>query len=463
MTGYHPLHLLTRNANKFALSTINITLFKDLKYTPLNNNNFCIRTWSSTNLKLKPHPVTIPKFNKTNNPWINLKFLSGKKFKKEIINTLHPKRNVQNLNNLLINSLYTPNQLKSLNPYSDNYKNILSIKTKTKLNFTLQNIGYFILKQLTLFSNVTKPVLKYKYRKILYSFIKPNQIKNNIFKRKSFILFNSCIYSTNKTHQLQMLGEFSRMSTHNVKFYLQNYQNKNVLLPNNTQNINRIPPIQEVKLSRVKFKPGYQRLWRSSRSALKDLIGLKLTYQKQFTKFLVSFYKKTSFSFFSRNELVLYKLVIYSRIVPDYSTFSLFYSSGMFYLNGCISLKHDITCNVNDIIQLLVSKWYFIFYKWVLHWSILRGNKFKRLVYRKGLANRYRIMKSRKQKSNTIPDWIFLTKFDLYDVKPFIEVDYFSLSLIIVYEPYFTYYNNTLDLTTPRLNTFRVYNWKYIT
>ena len=32
-------------------------------------------------------------------------------------------------------------------------------------------------------------------------------------------------------------------------------------------------------------------------------------------------------------------------------------------------------------------------------------------------------MKSRKQKSKSIPDWVFFTKYDFSDIKNFLEVD----------------------------------------
>jgi hypothetical protein len=72
-------------------------------------------------------------------------------------------------------------------------------------------------------------------------------------------------------------------------------------------------------------------------------------------------------------------------------------------------------------------------------------------------------MKSRKQKSNTVPDWIFSTKYDFSDVKSFIEVDYFTLSFYVIYEPYFNYYHPPTNILSPKVNIYRLYNWKYIT
>jgi hypothetical protein len=72
-------------------------------------------------------------------------------------------------------------------------------------------------------------------------------------------------------------------------------------------------------------------------------------------------------------------------------------------------------------------------------------------------------MKTKKQRSNLVPDWVFTTKYDFSDIKPFMEVDYFTLSLFVVYEPYILYYYPPTKLFSPNISIYRLYNWKYIT
>jgi hypothetical protein len=112
----------------------------------------------------------------------------------------------------------------------------------------------------------------------------------------------------------------------------------------------------EVRIPRVRFKPGYQRVWRESRLALKELLGLKFCYQKQLTKYLLRFYKSSHKNNFIHNELSFSKLLIYSRIVPDYNTFLLFFNNKITYLNGKNPITKDLNCVVKDFIQLVVSK-----------------------------------------------------------------------------------------------------------
>mgnify|MGYP006077347785 CR=1 FL=1 len=355
----------------------------------------------------------------------------------------------------------TKNIVTDINQYK-----LPKFTSRTHNKMTLVNLGLFILKNLNLLNSINSTKYKYLYKlkKSLYSFTKPNQVKNTILRRKSSVVFYKLIFlNRGNNYRSKLFTNFKK--TNLIKSYFsENFKLNNYLLFKPGHKINTpSSPTREVRLGRVRFKPGYQRLWRDSRTALKDLLNLKFIYQKQLTRYLVRFYKKTNQSTLSPNELQLSKLSIYSRLVPDHNTFTLFYNSNLFFINGLSPTNKDIVCVLNDFIQLVVSKWYYIFYRWLAHWTLVRFRKIKRLVYRKGLSSRYKVMKSRKQKSNTVPDWIFSTKYDFSDVKSFIEVDYFTLSFYVIYEPYFNYYHPPTNILSPKVNIYRLYNWKYIT
>jgi hypothetical protein len=72
-------------------------------------------------------------------------------------------------------------------------------------------------------------------------------------------------------------------------------------------------------------------------------------------------------------------------------------------------------------------------------------------------------MKTFKQKSLYTPNWVYNSEFYNNDIKPYIEVDYFSLSTIIIYEPFFFNYTISNDFYINKINIYKLYNWKYIT
>ena len=335
--------------------------------------------------------------------------------------------------------------------------NIL-IKSRSFNKLVLNNAGLFILNNYKFYNNIfLKPTYKplFKMRKSYYSFIKPNQVKSLILKRKaSLVLYK--IVTNQATNQNITLS--NKLTT------LLSLRSVHKSFPNNPSSLNHLPTqFTEVKLPRVKFKPGYQRLWRESRTAFKDLLGVKFLYQQKLTKYISHFIRKSNKFNAVSYELTLDKLIVYSKVLPDYNTFKLFYGKNIIFINGKNPTTPNISCVINDFIQLVVLKWYYVFYRWLLNWSMLKSRKLKRLVYRKGLSSRYTIMKSRKQRSYSIPDWIFSSKYDFSDVKPFLEVDYFSLSFFVLYEPYTTYYYTPTKLQEPHTSTYKLYNWKYIT
>jgi hypothetical protein len=91
-------------------------------------------------------------------------------------------------------------------------------------------------------------------------------------------------------------------------------------------------------------------------------------------------------------------------------------------------------------------------------WSSSRLVKFRRLVYRKSLASSYRVMKLRKQRSNYTPLWIYNTRYDVSDIKPFLETDYFTLSVAVIYNNYYYDFYTPDEFIDERHHIYKLYN-----
>ena len=379
-------------------------------------------------------------------------------------------RNYSFSNKLLIDNLQTVKGSKDL-----------LLSTKHNLNLTFSNISMFLTSvNMLALQNINE--YKYTWRKKVYSFIQPNEYRNSLFFRKKKNFINS-IFKNQNTFFTNMLNNKSYNS-----IFLQNLLKNSSMQINiqNQRNTNTPPQTlfktiqgrnltdlwvdykfnatyRESRINRVRFKPGYQNIWRRVRGALKEYLNLKYLYQQQLTKYLSKFYVSSNRYLWGNSEMSIFRVFIYSRLLPDKSAFDLFWSEKFIFINGILPLNKNSTLSVGDVVQLLVSVNYYIIHRWLVTSSKDRGNKLKRLVYKKGLSRKYKIIKQRKQKSYYTPTWIYKNRFDFSDVKCFLEVDYFTLSAIILYTPYlFNYhsYDNQLDL---KINTFRLYNWKYIT
>jgi hypothetical protein len=62
-----------------------------------------------------------------------------------------------------------------------------------------------------------------------------------------------------------------------------------------------------------------------------------------------------------------------------------------------------------------------------------------------------------------LPKWILYSKNIIDDVPSFLEVDYFTLSLLVLYEPFNWNDVSNYNLLEQKFSIINLYNWKYIT
>lgn len=373
-----------------------------------------------------------------------------------------------------------------------------SMRPRTGKNFIFKNFGIF-LTSFMLFNQKNPFTYKYLFKKKIFSFLYPNEVRNALMARKKRIVFYQLVYKVkhkSKQRSHYSFASFNKSLINQYRISLKNKSNRSIIgelfkgshfqtssscssygFENYTLSRDEILYTQnfshrgvdlsfkrsEVKIPRVRFRPGYQRMWRNARNALKESMGLKFIYQQQLTRCLVRFYKNSNKYSFARSEMSANRIIMYSRLLPDAPTVDIFINQKLIYLNGKLLYAQQAILVPNDLVQLVVSVWYYVAYRWISNWTLKRHKKFKKLVYRKGLAGKHKVMKLKKQRSYYTPNWIYLARYDISDIKPFLEVDYLTLSAFILYEPFTTYYYTPDESPDFRPNIYRMYNWKYIT
>jgi len=454
---------IIRKKNKFFKKYKRLFLFKDNNFIlkPVFYKNFSLNLFKSFN-----NSILIFNLYERKN-FFNVNFY--KKFNENLVK-------IDKLNNSLL------------------FKEKLLLKTRTGKNFIFKNFSLFLFNKQN-YSNTKYFKYKYQFKKILFSFLFPNQVRKNIMNRKRKIIisrfFSKFKRYSNKNFRFSLtflkknFKDFFCKNIINTSFFNNNIVGNLDFLNNNTtindinyyknssneiiyDNVYRTRgtdssyKIKEVRISRIRFKPGYQVIWRNARLAVKESLNLKFRYQYSLTRYLTRFYRQTNSYSFTQSEMSLVNIVMYSKLLPDKTSFLNYLKNNLVYLNGKLAKNLNEVLVKSDFIQLIVSKWYYILYKWLLNWTTTRIKKFKRLVYRKGLASKHKLMKTRKQKSTHTPLWIHNVRYDLQDVKPYLEVDYFTLSVFVLYDPFFINYSSPNDMPDSRINIFKLYNWKYI-
>jgi len=92
-------------------------------------------------------------------------------------------------------------------------------------------------------------------------------------------------------------------------------------------------------------------------------MGLKFVYQQQLTRYLVRFYRDSNKYTFSRSEMSTNRIIMYSRLLPDEPTIKIFTDQRLIYLNGTIVYDPSRVLVANDLIQLIISMWYYVTYR----------------------------------------------------------------------------------------------------
>ena len=358
--------------------------------------------------------------------------------------------------------------------WKPNTKYVL-MKTKHGSSFIIKNVGLiFPTKLLFKYSKFEL----YRIKKKMYSFLRKNEYRNHIFNfRKKQILWKNFFYNKKnfmsdlpKTSYNFFKSQFYFTSNftqdQSGQFRSTNFVNDTIFSKNNffySKQKNRNNFFEEVRIPRIRFKPGYQKLWRGFRKALSELISYKYLYQKQLTRYLTRFYRKIHKNYISQEENSIDKILLYSKLLPDMSSLNSFFSNNMIFLNNTKLTNLSIFVYKNDFIQIEISNWYYIFSRWLFKLTKNRSLKFKRLIFKKGMSTKYKLMKQKKQRSNHTPNWIINSRYDFQDIKSFLEVDFMTLSLFIIYDYNYIFYYTPMDLKLINYNIYKMYNWKYIT
>jgi len=220
-----------------------------------------------------------------------------------------------------------------------------------------------------------------------------------------------------------------------------------------------LPPFGLQKVRRIRFKPGYSRIWRYARSSLKFLWSLSFKYQHRLTSFLAKFQRLNKMKMARCYELKAHYVLSHSYFSPDFLLGKSFFSHSLVFLNGRLCSNPDLVLVVNDVIQLIVSYKYYVIQRWLVIFKkkkIFRLTKFMFTKKNKMFAGGSTLLTTR------FPKWLLDIIFFKSDIPKYLEVDFFTLSIFLVYEPFFVNDFNPLTWKLYKFNVLNLYNWKYI-
>lgn len=339
-------------------------------------------------------------------------------------------------------------------------------RTNNRLSFVLGTYGFYyklIWDKKTLFRETQ--VRKQWVRQ--YSFVNSVIVKKYILRK----LTKAKHYYINTT----LLRK--KLTTPGFNFYytsqallFNNYSTEPLNVDNFTQpllkpftNTTSILKPEPDRVARIRFKPGYSTLWRRARREFKILFFLKFRYQHRFTTYV---YKSESPRLDTKtarvafNNCQLFLLLMKTKFATDpFWSLELLNSQSVF-INGLVTDNPDTYLIKGDFLQLMVHIKYYMITKWQKNLTILKKSRIYKLAYRKFKPKTHRLGADRNYR---YPDWLLNLRFFESDVPSFVELDFFTLSFLVIKNPF--QYSHQLNFKEvfefPRV--MRLYNWKYIT
>lgn len=186
---------------------------------------------------------------------------------------------------------------------------------------------------------------------------------------------------------------------------------------------------------------------------------LKNKKQKTTTKFISTLSKLTPFFYKLFLEFNLLTILIRSRLSLS-KTFSKFLvSNNMVYINYALTTRFSTTLNKADLIQLVFIKSYFFFFKYSYNLIHKRLSKLNYCVWRLQLSKK----RKGKQQITTLPTWLKTIFYFPYSIPKYLEVDFITLSCIILRNPLTINEFNPQIYWNNHYYFYRLMNWKWLT
>ena len=222
----------------------------------------------------------------------------------------------------------------------------------------------------------------------------------------------------------------------------------------------RNPIEYEARVGRIRFKPGYGRIWRNARLEIQPLISVYAKYQYRLTTRLQTYFFSHRHITSRKIHMVLEDTLIMATFTTDRWVTREFLANNLVFLNGVTCVNPRAVLFMGDLVQMLINLKFYIARRWVEYWTSLRLNRIQKIFHRKNkpLGFDRTIYRVRE-----LPEWFYTVRFTYSEIPKIFELDFFTLSFFVIHDRLTneTAFQKRL-LRFPN-HIVNMYNWKYIT
>lgn len=188
--------------------------------------------------------------------------------------------------------------------------------------------------------------------------------------------------------------------------------------------------------------------FKNNRKILKNIFKKNKKIENHMNKFLKKISKTNLLNYLNTFEFSLLNVLLNSGFFLNKNDIFFFIKNKYVYINNKVITNINYEINKGDIINLCYNKYYFFLYRKYLNNLNLNINKYNNFF--------------KRSNNNLQNDFNFVNKLIIIknDVPSYMEVDYTTMSLIILYKNTFNY--NCFDLKLLTVFLRRLNTWKSI-
>jgi hypothetical protein len=278
----------------------------------------------------------------------------------------------------------------------------------------------------------------YKYFYFIFIF---NKLNNSQFKLKLLIFTKKTTAFFSRRNYKNILLRKTIYNTRKHTFYKKRKLNTkdNIYRKENIYNVSK-------RFLKVIF---------SNRKTIKNFFFKKFTKQTKITRFIKSISKEKHRSDNLMNNYI-FLILLRSHIFFFIDDVSFFLKKGFIMVNGTVVKNKFSEVKLGDYIQIIRSNIYYDYLK--------RVHKFFRTKISKIKFKRWSSFQKKKKTGISFKNWVptFLDRFIFYktDIPKFLEVDFFSLTVIILYKNRSILSNDKFFNKIFSNYLIKMYNWR---
>jgi len=280
------------------------------------------------------------------------------------------------------------------------------------------------------------------YKDFMFSDFTKQTLLN--FFNRDFLLHNHSI------DDLNLFYDYKNVFFNKFKFINNNYYKDTIL--------NKKYDFEDIsELKQFDFKLAKWSFFKSNRFILSFFLNKKIKNKKVFNKFIKNLIKKPMYDFILYFEFFLTNICLRSQFFFNENDVRFFIKNKYILVNNSFISNNIISLKINDVVNLVFDKYYFFYYRNVINDINLTLIKLSNYNY---LTDQKRRDFNKQPKKHS-PKWVSNLIYFREDIPNYLEVDFLSMSLIILYKPLFY----ELDFSKVKFLSYfqrHLYNWKFI-